>query len=111
MRCEFFKDLFLKHFCIVQDKKKHLVFLDIKNLDFCCFKFCSFAFFYREVLPEPWKSKLDSFQRIIVVKCLRPDKVTNAMQDFVAENTGQRFIEPQVKIPNTFIHADLIHLN
>ena len=39
--------------------------------------------------------KLDSFRRIIVLKCLRPDKVTNGMQDFVAENTGQRFIEPQ----------------
>lgn len=41
--------------------------------------------------------KLDSLQRIIVLKCLRPDKVTNAMQDFVAENIGQRFIEPQVE--------------
>ncbi len=30
-----------------------------------------------------------------VLKCLRPDKVTNAMQDFVAANIGQRFIEPQ----------------
>jgi dynein heavy chain len=41
--------------------------------------------------------KLDDFQRIIVLKCLRPDKVTNAMQDFVAKNLGQKFIEPQVK--------------
>ena len=46
-------------------------------------------------MPEPWKSKLDSFQHIVVLKCLRPDKVTNAMQDFVAANIGQRFIEPQ----------------
>jgi hypothetical protein len=47
-------------------------------------------------LPDKWMNKLDSFQRIIVIKCLRPDKVTNSMQDFVAENIGQRFIEPQV---------------
>jgi hypothetical protein len=40
--------------------------------------------------------ELDDFQRIIVLKCLRPDKVTNAMQDFVAQNLGQKFIEPQV---------------
>ena len=52
----------------------------------------------REKLPDTWHSKLDSFQRIIVLKCLRPDKVTNAMQDYVAENTGQRFIEPQVRV-------------
>jgi dynein heavy chain len=32
------------------------------------------------------------------VKCLRPDKVTNAMQDFVSNNLGQKFIEPQVCI-------------
>ncbi|CAF0758924.1 unnamed protein product [Brachionus calyciflorus] len=50
---------------------------------------------HREALPEPWNSKLDSFQKIIFLKCLRPDKVTNAMQDFVSENIGQRFIEPQ----------------
>jgi dynein heavy chain len=52
----------------------------------------------REPLPDEWMTKLDSFQRIIVLKCLRPDKVTNAMQDFVAENIGQRFIEPQVQL-------------
>jgi len=50
---------------------------------------------HKQPLPEPWHSRLNSFQRIIILKCLRPDKVTNALQDFVAENTGQRFIEPQ----------------
>lgn len=40
--------------------------------------------------------KLDDFQRIIVLKCLRPDKITDAMQDYVATHIGQRFIEPQV---------------
>jgi dynein heavy chain, axonemal len=51
---------------------------------------------HRQKLPEPWSTKLDSFQHIIILKCLRPDKVTNAMQDYVANNIGQRFIEPQV---------------
>ena len=30
-----------------------------------------------------------------MIRCLRSDKVTNAMQDFVAQKLGQRFIEPQ----------------
>ena len=51
-------------------------------------------------MPEKWVQKLDEFQRLIVVKCLRPDKVTDSMQDYVAANIGQRFIEPQVRKQN-----------
>jgi dynein heavy chain len=39
---------------------------------------------------------MDGFQKMLIVKALRLDKVTNAMQDYVANNLGQRFIEPQV---------------
>lgn len=27
-------------------------------------------------LPEPWSSRLSSFQKLAVLRCLRPDKVT-----------------------------------
>jgi hypothetical protein len=54
-----------------------------------------FTFECREDLPGPWNDVLDAFQKILVLRCLRPDKVTNAMQDFVASQLGQRFIEPQ----------------
>ncbi|XP_042305771.1 dynein axonemal heavy chain 1 isoform X2 [Sceloporus undulatus] len=50
---------------------------------------------HREPLPGIWNTKLDSFQKLLVLRCLRGDKVTNAMQDFVAANLGQSFIEPQ----------------
>ncbi|XP_064422227.1 dynein axonemal heavy chain 1 [Latimeria chalumnae] len=50
---------------------------------------------HREPLPGRWMSQLDSFQKLLVLRCLRGDKVTNAMQDFVASNLGQKFIEPQ----------------
>ncbi|CAF3318322.1 unnamed protein product [Rotaria socialis] len=49
----------------------------------------------RATLPQEWADGLDDFQKIIFLKCLRPDKVTNAMQDFVSNNLGQKFIEPQ----------------
>ncbi|XP_059176982.1 dynein axonemal heavy chain 1-like [Physella acuta] len=50
---------------------------------------------HREQLPGPWADNLDKFQALLVLKAFRPDKVTNAMQDYVAANMGQRFIEPQ----------------
>jgi len=50
---------------------------------------------HREVLPDPWETELDSFQKLLVLRCMRPDKFTNAMQDFVSEHLGQRYIEPQ----------------
>ncbi|RUS78759.1 hypothetical protein EGW08_013475 [Elysia chlorotica] len=49
----------------------------------------------REEMPGSWGEELDAFQAMIVLKALRPDKVANAMQDYVAKYMGQRFIEPQ----------------
>ncbi|XP_016065513.1 PREDICTED: dynein heavy chain 1, axonemal [Miniopterus natalensis] len=50
---------------------------------------------HREPLPGIWDQYLDHFQKLLVLRCLRGDKVTNAMQDFVAANLEPRFIEPQ----------------
>lgn len=47
-------------------------------------------------MPGIWDQYLDQFQKLLVLRCLRGDKVTNAMQDFVATNLEPRFIEPQV---------------
>lgn len=49
----------------------------------------------RQPLPGIWDQFLDQFQKLLVLRCLRGDKVTNAMQDFVATNLEPRFIEPQ----------------
>ncbi|NXD64149.1 DYH1 protein, partial [Eolophus roseicapillus] len=46
-------------------------------------------------LPGKWEAELDAFQKLLVLRCLRGDKITNAMQDFVALHLDQRFIEPQ----------------
>ena len=51
----------------------------------------------REKLTSGWEERLDDFQKLLVLRCLRSDKMTNGMQDFVANHLGQRFIEPQVR--------------
>ena len=39
-------------------------------------------------MPGEWDKKLTSFQKMIVLKAIRPDKVTNAVQRFIIENLG-----------------------
>eukprot|EP01083_Nonionella_stella_P111300 326422_1 len=45
-------------------------------------------------LPEPWQSKLTQFEKLIILRALRPDKMNGALQDFIASSIGAYFIEP-----------------
>lgn len=49
----------------------------------------------QQPLPEPWKSVLNPFQRILVLRMLRPDKVVPALTVYVADTLGKRFVEPK----------------
>eukprot|EP01028_Stygiella_incarcerata_P003513 TRINITY_DN1708_c0_g1_i1.p1 TRINITY_DN1708_c0_g1~~TRINITY_DN1708_c0_g1_i1.p1 ORF type:complete len:4499 (-),score=1316.34 TRINITY_DN1708_c0_g1_i1:2775-16271(-) len=46
----------------------------------------------REKLPQDWKNKTD-FQKLLIVKAIRPDRVTHATRDFVAKYLGQEYVE------------------
>jgi dynein heavy chain len=35
---------------------------------------------HKQPLPEHWNEDLDEFQKMLVLKCVRADKITNAMQ-------------------------------
>uniref|UniRef100_A0A3Q3STI9 Dynein, axonemal, heavy chain 1 n=1 Tax=Mastacembelus armatus TaxID=205130 RepID=A0A3Q3STI9_9TELE len=50
---------------------------------------------HREPLPGRWDSELDSFQKLLILRCLRADCLIQGLQDFVSAQLGQRFIEPQ----------------
>jgi len=43
--------------------------------------------------PEPF-DHLSSLQRMCVIRALRKDKVVDAMQNFVIEQSGQKYVEP-----------------
>ena len=40
---------------------------------------------HEEPLPGEWNDKLNSFQKMIVLKCIRPDKMINAIQNYIVE--------------------------
>uniref|UniRef100_A0A3Q3IZZ6 Dynein, axonemal, heavy chain 1 n=1 Tax=Monopterus albus TaxID=43700 RepID=A0A3Q3IZZ6_MONAL len=50
---------------------------------------------HRDPLPGGWDSKLDSFQKLLILRCLRADCLIQGLQDFVSAQLGQRFIEPR----------------
>eukprot|EP00798_Chlamydomonas_sp_ICE-L_P008519 gene8518-4817_t len=44
--------------------------------------------------PEPWHEKLDIFQRLLLMRLIRPDKLVMSMQNYVLQTMGRKFIEP-----------------
>ena len=49
---------------------------------------------HRALVPAPWSEKLTEFQKMIILRCLRPDKVVPLMTEFVSKNLGQKFVDP-----------------
>jgi dynein heavy chain len=50
---------------------------------------------HKQELPGKWERSLSQFQRILILRCLRSDRVASGIQDFVANELGMRFVEPQ----------------
>ena len=46
-----------------------------------------------EPYPPPWDS-LKDLDKLVALRCIRPDKVVPAMQNFVVDKLGQYFVEP-----------------
>ena len=44
-------------------------------------------------LPSPWSTRLDAFQRLLLLRVLRPDMLTTAIHGFVRSSMGQKFVE------------------
>ncbi|KAI3386968.1 hypothetical protein SNEBB_010455 [Seison nebaliae] len=44
--------------------------------------------------PDPYQGNFNEFQRLMILRVLRPDKVVPAIQEFVKVKIGEKFIEP-----------------
>lgn len=47
-----------------------------------------------KALPGDWESKLTPFQKLIVLRCIRVDKLSLGISNFVSNELGKAFIEP-----------------
>ncbi|XP_061590831.1 dynein axonemal heavy chain 12 [Cololabis saira] len=45
-------------------------------------------------LPKPWCEQLTDLQKMIIVRCLRPDKIVPALTKFVTGRLGKKFVQP-----------------
>ncbi|KAG8433111.1 hypothetical protein GDO86_017410 [Hymenochirus boettgeri] len=46
-----------------------------------------------ESFPDNWQ-ELTGINRLVVLRCLRPDKMVPAIQEFISDNMGKKYIEP-----------------
>ncbi|XP_076804480.1 dynein axonemal heavy chain 3-like isoform X3 [Clavelina lepadiformis] len=47
-----------------------------------------------ESFPAPWDNKLSDLETLVVLRCIRPDKIVPAVQDFIVNKMGAQYIEP-----------------
>jgi len=45
-------------------------------------------------LPGEWEEKLNKFQKLLVLRCLRPDKMAAAIRNYIIYEMGNNFVEP-----------------
>ncbi len=44
-------------------------------------------------LPDPW-NKAAGLDRLVILRCFRPDKIVPAVQEYIIKYLGQSYVEP-----------------
>lgn len=57
----------------------------------------------KKKLPDEWETKLDIFEKMLVIKILRPEKVMFGIENYVLKNMGKFYLEaPPAVISNVY---------
>ncbi len=49
-------------------------------------------------LPQPWETKLNDFQKMIVLRCIRPDKVCSSVLEYGKINADKGAVERKIAV-------------
>ena len=61
---------------------------------------------HEEKYPSPYDI-LQGMDRMVVLRCFRPDKMVPSVQDFIVDNLGQSYIEPPTfDLPGSFADSN-----
>ncbi|KAI7794029.1 dynein axonemal heavy chain 12 [Triplophysa rosa] len=62
---------------------------------------------YNTALPKPWCDQLNELQKIIIYRCLRPDKIEPAISKFVTYKLGKKFVEsPPFDLSKSYVDSN-----
>lgn len=60
-------------------------------------------------LPPPWDTKLEIFEKMIVLRAIRPDKAANAVREYILAKMGASFVTPpQFDIAKSYEDANCL---
>ena len=55
-------------------------------------EWCEFEKPEEKALPLEWKS-LGAFEKLLVIRCLRPDRLTMAISNYVRDRIGSKYVD------------------
>ncbi|TPX70381.1 hypothetical protein SpCBS45565_g01824 [Spizellomyces sp. 'palustris'] len=65
-------------------------------------KYCELEVPENEKLPQEWKNKTP-LQKLCILRCLRPDRMTYAVRNFISQKMGAKYINTsRVPLPRSF---------
>lgn len=60
-------------------------------------------------MPDPWETKVSKFEKLIILRAIRPDKLSSAIREFVLAEMGPSYVTPpQFDISKSYEDANCL---
>ncbi|EFN82623.1 Dynein heavy chain 7, axonemal [Harpegnathos saltator] len=84
----------------------HELASDFRSNDAAWKKYCEIAPFRSHLLPRPWVDRLTRFQKLLIVKAIRPDKIVVEVMRLIEDTIGDVFNSyPRLQISESYAES------